>query len=104
MTKQLTLYTAKVSFRLFNAILYLRLTSSQVCPYAQRVSPIATLIHHQNTELSALQVEIALAEAKAPFTRYEINLADKPTWYAPQVNPASKVIETIDSCLSLSVH
>ena len=38
----------------------------------------------------------ALAEAKAQFTRYEINLFDKPAWYAPQVNPASKVSTTTD--------
>jgi len=32
-----------------------------------------------------------LSEAKAPFTRYEIDLKNKPEWYAPKVNPASKV-------------
>ena len=34
---------------------------------------------------------MALAEAKAPFTRFEIDLQNKPEWYAPRVNPASKV-------------
>ncbi|RPD53469.1 glutathione S-transferase C-terminal-like protein [Lentinus tigrinus ALCF2SS1-7] len=48
------------------------LYTAKVCPYAQRA-------------------EIALAEAKAPFTRYEIDLQNKPEWYAPKVNPASKV-------------
>ncbi|TFK79089.1 glutathione S-transferase C-terminal-like protein [Polyporus arcularius HHB13444] len=50
----------------------LTLYTAKVCPYAQRA-------------------EIALAEAKAPFTRYEIDLQNKPEWYAPKVNPASKV-------------
>ncbi|KAI0701988.1 hypothetical protein BC835DRAFT_147026 [Cytidiella melzeri] len=51
----------------------LTLYTSTTCPYAQRV-------------------EIALAEAKnAKFTRYEIDLSNKPEWYAPKVNPASKV-------------
>ncbi|KAI0824916.1 thioredoxin-like protein [Trametes gibbosa] len=48
------------------------LYSAKICPFAQRT-------------------EIALAEAKAPFTRYEIDLSNKPEWYAPKVNPASKV-------------
>ncbi|TBU36786.1 glutathione S-transferase C-terminal-like protein [Dichomitus squalens] len=48
------------------------LYTAKVCPFAQRA-------------------EIALAEAKAPYTRYEIDLQNKPEWYAPQVNPASKV-------------
>ncbi|KAI1789486.1 hypothetical protein LXA43DRAFT_1062849 [Ganoderma leucocontextum] len=48
------------------------LYSAKICPFAQRA-------------------EIALAEAKAPFTRYEIDLKNKPEWYAPKVNPASKV-------------
>ncbi|KAI0703306.1 glutathione S-transferase C-terminal-like protein [Earliella scabrosa] len=48
------------------------LYTAKICPYAQRA-------------------EIALAEAKAPFTRYEIDLQNKPEWYAPKVNPASKV-------------
>ncbi|PBK88259.1 glutathione S-transferase [Armillaria gallica] len=50
----------------------LTLYTAKVCPYAQRT-------------------EIALAEAQAPYTRYEIDLQNKPEWYAPQVNPASKV-------------
>lgn len=37
------------------------------------------------------KVEIALAEAKASYSAYEINLQDKPDWYAPLVNPAGKV-------------
>ncbi|KAM5541844.1 hypothetical protein V8D89_004573 [Ganoderma adspersum] len=48
------------------------LYSAKICPFAHRA-------------------EIALAEAKAPFTRYEIDLQNKPEWYAPKVNSASKV-------------
>ncbi|KIK97436.1 hypothetical protein PAXRUDRAFT_824930 [Paxillus rubicundulus Ve08.2h10] len=48
------------------------LYSAKVCPYAHRV-------------------EIALAEANAKFKIYHIDLANKPDWYAPKVNPASKV-------------
>ncbi|KAI0747175.1 hypothetical protein C8Q80DRAFT_1179843 [Daedaleopsis nitida] len=50
----------------------LTLYTAKICPYAQRT-------------------EIALAEAKAQFTRFEIDLQNKPEWYAPKVNPASKV-------------
>ncbi|KAI0646660.1 thioredoxin-like protein [Trametes meyenii] len=48
------------------------LYTAKVCPFAHRA-------------------EIALAEAKVPYTRYEIDLQNKPDWYAPRVNPASKV-------------
>ncbi|KAG2358597.1 glutathione S-transferase C-terminal-like protein [Suillus spraguei] len=48
------------------------LYTAKVCPYAQRT-------------------EIALAEAGASFKRYEIDLTNKPEWYAPKVNRASKV-------------
>ncbi|KAF9460289.1 hypothetical protein BDZ94DRAFT_1311664 [Collybia nuda] len=50
----------------------LTLYSAKVCPYAQRV-------------------EIALQESKLDFTRFEVDLQNKPEWYAPKVNPASKV-------------
>jgi glutathione S-transferase len=43
------------------------------------------------SRLSSRQVELALAEAKVGFNRFEIDLSNKPEWYAPQVNPASKV-------------
>ncbi|KAJ6605274.1 glutathione S-transferase [Mycena vulgaris] len=48
------------------------LYTSAGCPYAHRV-------------------ELALAEAKVDFTRVEIDLGNKPEWYASKVNPASKV-------------
>ena len=48
------------------------------------------------------KVEIALTEAKAKFTRYEIDLKNKPDWYAPKVNPVGEVrdykIYKFDSC------
>ncbi|CAE6443126.1 unnamed protein product [Rhizoctonia solani] len=50
----------------------LTLYSSEICPFAQRTV-------------------IALQEAKADYTTYEIDLSNKPVWYAPKVNPASKV-------------
>ncbi|CAE6501775.1 unnamed protein product [Rhizoctonia solani] len=50
----------------------LTLYSAEVCPFAQRTV-------------------IALQEAKADYTTYEIDLTNKPEWYAPKVNPASKV-------------
>jgi len=46
--------------------------TAKVCPFAQRV-------------------DLAFHEAKANVTRYEIDLANKPEWYASRVNPASKV-------------
>lgn len=50
----------------------LTLYTSDVCPFAQRTV-------------------IALQEAKADYIAYEVDLANKPQWYAPKVNPASKV-------------
>lgn len=34
---------------------------------------------------------MALVEAGAEFTRYEIDPYDQPEWYASKVNPARKV-------------
>ncbi|TFK49234.1 hypothetical protein OE88DRAFT_1702775 [Heliocybe sulcata] len=48
------------------------LYTAKVCPYAHRV-------------------ELALEEAGAPYNAYQIDLQNKPQWYAPKVNPASKV-------------
>ncbi|KAH7912760.1 glutathione S-transferase C-terminal-like protein [Hygrophoropsis aurantiaca] len=48
------------------------LYTAKICPYAHRV-------------------EIALNEAKASFKSFQIDLQNKPEWYAPKVNPASKV-------------
>ncbi|KAG9099415.1 hypothetical protein FS749_001335 [Ceratobasidium sp. UAMH 11750] len=48
------------------------LYSSEYCPFAQRTV-------------------IALQETKADYTKYEVDLINKPEWYAPKVNPASKV-------------
>ncbi|KAJ7867286.1 glutathione S-transferase [Mycena leptocephala] len=39
----------------------------------------------------AHRVELALAEASVGYNRFEIDLDNKPEWYAPNVNPASKV-------------
>ncbi|KIY61378.1 hypothetical protein CYLTODRAFT_427565 [Cylindrobasidium torrendii FP15055 ss-10] len=50
----------------------LTLYTFRACPYAHRV-------------------EIALAEVGAEFKRFEIDLANKPEWYALKVNPAGKV-------------
>jgi len=48
------------------------LYTAKICPWAHRA-------------------EIALKESKLPYKRYEIDLKNKPEWYAPKVNPASKV-------------
>jgi glutathione S-transferase len=48
------------------------LYSAKICPYAHRA-------------------ELALEEIKAQYQRFEVNLKEKPVWYAPKVNPASKV-------------
>ncbi|KAG7097926.1 hypothetical protein E1B28_005236 [Marasmius oreades] len=48
------------------------LYAAKICPYTQRV-------------------EIALSEARAEYTRFEIDLQNKPAWFQPQVNPESKV-------------
>ncbi|KAF6754012.1 hypothetical protein DFP72DRAFT_1046244, partial [Ephemerocybe angulata] len=50
----------------------LTLYSAKVCPWAHRT-------------------ELALKESGLPYKRYEIDLTAKPEWYAPKVNPASKV-------------
>ncbi len=41
------------------------------------------------------KVELALKESGLSYERYEIDLKNKPEWYAPKVNPASKVREFI---------
>ncbi|KAH9974627.1 glutathione S-transferase [Lactifluus volemus] len=46
--------------------------TAKVCPFAQRV-------------------ELSFQEAGADVTRYQIDLQNKPEWYASRVNPASKV-------------
>ncbi|KAH9983793.1 glutathione S-transferase [Russula compacta] len=46
--------------------------TAKVCPFAHRV-------------------ELAFQEAGADVTRYQIDLQNKPEWYASRVNPASKV-------------
>ncbi|EIM81899.1 uncharacterized protein STEHIDRAFT_85218 [Stereum hirsutum FP-91666 SS1] len=48
------------------------LYTAKVCPYAQRV-------------------ELAFAEAGIDVTKYFIDLQNKPEWFAPKINPASKV-------------
>ncbi|KAJ7677208.1 glutathione S-transferase [Mycena rosella] len=48
------------------------LYTAKICPFAHRV-------------------ELALAESKLGYNRFEIDLSKKPEWYAPKVNPASKV-------------
>ncbi|KAF9472328.1 hypothetical protein BDN70DRAFT_868509 [Pholiota conissans] len=48
------------------------LYTAKICPWAHRA-------------------ELALKESKLPYTRYEIDLKNKPEWYAPKVNLASKV-------------
>ena len=37
------------------------------------------------------KTELALKESKLPYKRFEIDLKNKPEWYAPKVNSASKV-------------
>jgi glutathione S-transferase len=37
------------------------------------------------------QVELALRESKLEHTRFEVDLQNKPEWYAPKINLASKV-------------
>ncbi|KZV93436.1 hypothetical protein EXIGLDRAFT_45372 [Exidia glandulosa HHB12029] len=48
------------------------LYSADICPWAQRT-------------------RIALKEVNADYTEYKIDLQNKPEWYAPKINPASKV-------------
>ncbi|CAA7257398.1 unnamed protein product [Cyclocybe aegerita] len=48
------------------------LYTAKICPWAHRT-------------------ELALKESKLPYKRFEIDLQNKPEWYAPKVNPASKV-------------
>jgi len=48
------------------------LYTAKICPFTHRV-------------------EMALDEAKAPYTSYPIDLQNKPHWFNTQINPASKV-------------
>ncbi|OCH87036.1 hypothetical protein OBBRIDRAFT_837685 [Obba rivulosa] len=53
--------------------------STQITLYTAQVSPYAQ------------SVEIVLYEAKAKYTRYEIDLRNKPDWFAAKVNPIGQV-------------
>jgi len=48
------------------------LYTAKICPWAHRA-------------------ELVLEEAQLPYKRFEVDLRNKPEWYAPKVNPASKV-------------
>ncbi|EJU04188.1 glutathione S-transferase C-terminal-like protein [Dacryopinax primogenitus] len=54
------------------AVAPLTLYTNKGCPYAQRAV-------------------IALKETKIPYDAVEIDLQNKPVWYQPNINPASKV-------------
>ncbi|KAG6871332.1 hypothetical protein C0995_005968 [Termitomyces sp. Mi166 len=45
----------------------------------------------QQITLYTAKAELALEESGLPYTRFEIDLQNKPEWYAPKVNPANKV-------------
>ncbi|KAG6812353.1 hypothetical protein H0H92_003253 [Tricholoma furcatifolium] len=45
----------------------------------------------QQITLYTAKTELALEESGLKYTRFEIDLQNKPEWYAPRVNPASKV-------------
>ncbi|OCH87043.1 glutathione S-transferase [Obba rivulosa] len=51
----------------------------QITLYAAYISPFAQA------------VDLALLQAQAKYTRYEIDLKNKPDWYLAQVNPVGKV-------------
>ena len=51
---------------------------------------------------ASMKVEIALAEVGANFTSFEVDLQNKPVWYAPQVNPASKVNKLHSAIISVN--
>jgi hypothetical protein len=60
-----------------------------MCPFAHRVSCFDI---GGKLRLNISQVEIALAEANASFSCFEIeDLRNKPQWYIEKVNPASQV-------------
>lgn len=47
--------------------------------------------HQFSCHYDCVQVEIALGETKLKYSRFEVDLQNKPGWYAPKINPASKV-------------
>jgi len=49
------------------------------------------IFYTHKTSPFCLRVELAFQEAKADVTRYELNLKNKPEWFASRVNPAAKV-------------
>jgi len=54
-------------------------------------NPQGTKRRQYSYHCDPIQVEIALRETQLKHTRYEIDLSNKPEWYAPKINPASKV-------------
>lgn len=91
MPEQITLYTAKVWIARRTLAYLTKLSSGlPLCPQGQ----FRKRNHHSITDQfinTHFKVEIALKEAGLPYEEYQINLKDKPEWYAPKVNPASKV-------------
>jgi hypothetical protein len=82
MVEQITLYTNSVSklfeHRAFHRKAHVRDLADPVCHMREQVMVCgldAVLIY-----LLPLQVEIALAQAKAKYTRCEINPVEKPEW------------------------
>ncbi|KAH9173718.1 hypothetical protein EDB89DRAFT_684429 [Lactarius sanguifluus] len=55
------------------------MTTPDIIFYTGKASPFAQ------------RVEIAFQEAKADVTRYSIDIANKPEWYASRVNPVGQV-------------
>ncbi|KAG2095915.1 thioredoxin-like protein [Suillus discolor] len=49
-----------------------------------------TLYLHKLSPYSA-KVELALVEANAPYRTYQVDLSNKPEWFASKVNPIGKV-------------
>ena len=96
MVEQITLYTAKVRLSLTLHVRHLMFPRRS----ARMLSVYAHFIQLSFSPLTLLQVEIALEEAGAKYTKFQVDLQNKPEWYAPKVNPASKVC----SCHSISVQ
>jgi hypothetical protein len=98
MTEQITLYAAKV-VRLYVitlAIIYFGCPRPRSAHGLIGCVCVDNAIHFEMLRASDLfpcnsKTELALKESKLPYKRYEIDLQNKPEWYAPKVNPASKV-------------
>lgn len=60
-----------------------------VCSSGNYLANLAEALRHDYCY--SMQVELALGEAGINYTRFEVDLDNKPQWYSLKINPAKTV-------------